>query len=218
MPQTLLPTTTSTLPTRTNPTNTTAADKERDKPAPSKPRPITSCAACRVRKVKVFPVLPIPPCFHLLSFLLLLLLLLLSSSHTNIANQCDRLTPCTACTTRRPPTECTYSTTSEEREAIAAADLIAELRATRNKLQGQLANSKSNPSGAVVPAGAGADSAPPPGFRGARGLPAGYDRGEGEDAAALEAVYAVLRGGSWDVAREVVGKIRGGEGARGVLG
>ncbi|KAL2800003.1 hypothetical protein BJX66DRAFT_211353 [Aspergillus keveii] len=177
----LLPTTTSTLPTRTNPspTNTTAADKERDKPAPSKPRPITSCAACRVRKVK-----------------------------------CDRLTPCTACTTRKPPTECTYSTTSEEREAIAAADLIAELRATRNKLQGQLANAKSGSSEAAA---AGAVSVPP-GFRGAGGLLTGYDRGEGEDAAALEAVYAVLRGGSWDVAREVVGKIRGGEGVRGVLG
>ncbi|KAL2846806.1 hypothetical protein BJX68DRAFT_268520 [Aspergillus pseudodeflectus] len=179
MPPTLLPTTTSTLPTRANPspTNTTAADKERDKPAPSKPRPITSCAACRLRKVK-----------------------------------CDRLTPCTACTTRKPPTECTYSTTSEEREAIAAADLIAELRATRNRLQGQLANSKS---GSSMSAGPGAVL---PGFRGAGGLPTGYDRGEGEDAAALEAVYAVLREGSWDVAREVVGKIRGGEGVRGVLG
>jgi hypothetical protein len=79
-------------------------------------------------------------------------------------------------------------------------------------LQGQLANTKSGSSEA-----AGAVSVPP-GFRGAGGLLTGYDRGEGEDAAALEAVYAVLRGGSWDVAREVVGKIRGGEGVRGVLG
>ncbi|KAL2817319.1 hypothetical protein BJX63DRAFT_385680 [Aspergillus granulosus] len=167
MPTDLLPATTSTIPMRTN---TTAAEKEKDRS--SKPRPITSCAACRVRKVK-----------------------------------CDRLTPCTACTTRKPPTECTYSTTSEEREAIAAADLIAELRATRNKLQGQLAKSNPNPNSSR---GFGSGSA-------VRSVGCGRD-GEGEDAAALEAVYAVLRGSSWEVAKEVVGKIRGGEAVRGVLG
>ncbi|KAL3467359.1 hypothetical protein BJX64DRAFT_283678 [Aspergillus heterothallicus] len=175
MPADILPTTTTgpstVLPTRTN-TATAAEDlKEKSDSKASKPRPITSCAACRIRKVK-----------------------------------CDRLTPCTACTTRKSPTECTYSTTSEEREAIAAADLIAELRATRNKLQGQLAKSNPKPNLGSSPAPAASN------FRGAA-----YGK-EGEDAAALEAVYAVLRGGSWEVAKEVVEKIRGGEGVRGVLG
>jgi hypothetical protein len=39
-----------------------------------------------------------------------------------------------------------------------------------------------------------------------------------EEEEALEAVYAALRGGSLDLVREVVGRIRAGEGVRDVLG
>lgn len=97
----------------------------------------------------------------------------------------------------------------EEREAIAQADLIAELRTTRNKLQNQLAK-----------AGAGAGSA---GFGSGTSTTSTstssgmYARDE-EEEEALEAVYAALRGGSLDLVREVVGRIRAGEGVRDVLG
>ncbi|KAL2866474.1 Zn(II)2Cys6 transcription factor domain-containing protein [Aspergillus lucknowensis] len=179
------------------PPATTSTNTSTEKEKPSKPRPITSCSACRIRKVK-----------------------------------CDRASPCASCVARHTPNECTYATTTEEREAIAAADLIAELRATRNKLQGQLAKSTSTMTTAMGTAtatsglglgssgsGSGSDSGFRAGYPGeGNGNGNGNGNGEDEDAAALEAVYAVLRRGSWEVAREVVGRIRGGEGVKGVLG
>ncbi|KAL4786275.1 hypothetical protein BJX76DRAFT_355346 [Aspergillus varians] len=140
--------------------------EEKDTDKPSKPRPITSCAACRVRKVK-----------------------------------CNRASPCSACISRKTVSECTYATTSAEREAIAQADLIAELRMTRNRMESQLGK-----------VGAGSDSGGGGGMYGG-----GYEGGDGEEEA-LEAVYAVLRGGSVDLVREVVGRIRRGQGVESVLG
>ncbi|KAL4920813.1 hypothetical protein BDW62DRAFT_198694 [Aspergillus aurantiobrunneus] len=147
-------------------TPTPSPDPDRDNADKlSKPRPITSCAACRMRKVK-----------------------------------CNRGSPCSACIARKTVAECTYATTTEEREAIAQADQIAELRATRNKLQSQLAK-----------------SVPGSGFPQVHG-PAPSTSSQKEEEVALEAVYAVLRGGSLDLVREVVGRIRSGEGVIDVLG
>ncbi|KAL4885257.1 hypothetical protein BJY04DRAFT_214591 [Aspergillus karnatakaensis] len=138
----------------------------RNNSKPSKPRPITSCAPCRIRKVK-----------------------------------CNRASPCTSCIARDTPNECTYATTAAERSAIAQAELISELRATRNRLQAQ-APRTSNTS----------NSRPGTGFS------ATAEEAEEEELAALEAVYAVLRAGSWDLVREVVGRVRGGEKVGRVLG
>ncbi|KAL2816240.1 hypothetical protein BDW59DRAFT_175865 [Aspergillus cavernicola] len=145
----------------------TETQKEKDKP--SKPRPISSCSPCRIRKVK-----------------------------------CNRLTPCTSCIARKSPAECTYATTTEDREAIAAAELIAELRATRNELRERLSSG----------AGAGFGF----GLKHLGGEYGGEDeRGNEEKKEVLEGLYAVIRGGEWGVAREVVGRVRAGEGGREVL-
>ncbi|KAL4984264.1 hypothetical protein BDW68DRAFT_193739 [Aspergillus falconensis] len=155
-------TTASSLPPNNpglNPPTTSGAngDRDKDRDKLSKPRPVTSCSACRIRKVK-----------------------------------CNRASPCSACVSRKTPSECTYASTVEDREAIAAAETIAELRGLRSELQEKLARAAS---GTVL------------------------DRaGEEEDEAeALEAVYAVLRAGSVDLVSEVVGRIRAGEEVGGVL-
>ncbi|KAL6231263.1 hypothetical protein BDW75DRAFT_233750 [Aspergillus navahoensis] len=130
-------------------------DKYKDKL--SKPRPVTSCSACRIRKVK-----------------------------------CNRASPCSACINRKTPSECTYASTNEDREAIAAAETITELRGLRNELQEKLAKATSG----IVFDGEGGDD---------------------DEVGALEAVYAVLKGGSADLVSEVVGRIRAGEEVGGVL-
>ncbi|KAL4771607.1 hypothetical protein BDW60DRAFT_189528 [Aspergillus nidulans var. acristatus] len=132
-------------------------DKAADKDKLSKPRPVTSCSACRIRKVK-----------------------------------CNRASPCSACISRKTPSECTYASTVEDREAIAAAETITELRGLRNELQEKLAKAAA---GKVLDGG-------------------GEDE---EEAEALEAVYAILKGGSVDLISEVVGRIRAGEEVGGVL-
>ncbi|RDW74597.1 Zn(II)2Cys6 transcription factor domain-containing protein [Aspergillus mulundensis] len=119
--------------------------------------------------------------------------------------KCDRASPCSACIARKTPSECVYASTSEDREAIAAAETIAELRVLKGELQEKLARSSSVTSGAVPGAGIVFDR----------------DGGAGEDAdeqEALEAVYAVLRGGSVELVRELVGRIRAGEEVGGILG
>lgn len=93
----------------------------------------------------------------------------------------------------------------EDREAIAQADLIAELRGTRNKLQSQLAKT------GVGAAGFGSATS-------TTSTSSGMYIRDQEEEEALEAVYAALRGGSLDLVREVVGRIRAGEGVRDVLG
>ncbi|KAL4754530.1 hypothetical protein BDW72DRAFT_190117 [Aspergillus terricola var. indicus] len=133
-------------------------DKAGDKDKLSKPRPVTSCSACRIRKVK-----------------------------------CNRASPCSACISRRTPSECTYASTVEDREAIAAAETIAELRGLKSELQEKLAKAAA---GKVLDGGAEDDE---------------------EEAEALEAVYAVLKGGSVDLISEVVGRIRAGEEVGGVM-
>ncbi|KAL4806360.1 hypothetical protein BDV18DRAFT_139322, partial [Aspergillus unguis] len=125
----------------------TSSTPSKDKP--SKPRPVTSCAACRVRKVK-----------------------------------CNRLSPCNACIARNTPEECTYAATPEEREAIAASELIAELRARRNKLQSRL----------LAKRGAGAASSLLRADENDYGVE--VEEGEvGEEEEAMEALYAMLRRG-----------------------
>ncbi|KAL4758498.1 Zn(II)2Cys6 transcription factor domain-containing protein [Aspergillus foveolatus] len=133
------------------------ANRNKDKDKLSKPRPVTSCSACRIRKVK-----------------------------------CNRASPCSACISRKTPSECTYASTVEDREAIAAAETIAELRGIRSELQEKLAKATA---GKVLDGGGEDD----------------------EEAEALEAVYAIVKGGSVDLISEVVGRIRAGEEVGGVL-
>ncbi|KAL4996738.1 hypothetical protein BDV10DRAFT_186832 [Aspergillus recurvatus] len=105
---------------------------------------------------------------------------------------CNRASPCSACISRKTPSECTYASTVEDREAIAAAETIAELRGLRSELQEKLAKAASG----IVFDGPGEDD---------------------DEAEALEAVHAILKGGSVDLVSEVVGRIRVGEEVGSVL-
>ncbi|KAL4942814.1 hypothetical protein BDV06DRAFT_235180 [Aspergillus oleicola] len=159
-----LPERTPSISTSSSDTNK-AADPSTEKP--SKPRPITSCAACRVRKIK-----------------------------------CNKAYPCSSCLARKTPDECSYASTSEDRSAIAAADLISELRVTKSKLQNQV--NKKQLAVAAASTAAYGDS--------------GKGSKSGREGEVLEELWGVLRHGENGAVREVVGRIRGGEGVESVLG
>ncbi|KAL4964594.1 Zn(II)2Cys6 transcription factor domain-containing protein [Aspergillus stella-maris] len=166
---------TSTSSTSSEPISNEDTDTTQEKP--SKPRPITSCSACRARKIK-----------------------------------CNKSHPCTACIARNQPEQCSYSSTSEERSAIASADLISELRGARNKLQNQV-NRRQLAEVAAARAAYGSRS----GSGGATGKERELSEREVEEKRVLEGVWWVLRSGEVGVVREVVGRIRGGEGWQSVL-
>ncbi|KAL4927056.1 Zn(II)2Cys6 transcription factor domain-containing protein [Aspergillus undulatus] len=128
--------------------------------------------------------------------------------------KCNKAHPCAACIARNQPGECTYASTDEDRSAIAAADLIAELRGARNKLQNQVARKTA------------LTSQNPHGYSGSGSGRGGFERvqdwtveeEEDKEREALEAFWSVLRGGEMEEVREVVGRIRAGEEVGDVLG
>ncbi|KAE8144141.1 hypothetical protein BDV25DRAFT_167557 [Aspergillus avenaceus] len=104
--------------------------------------------------------------------------------------KCNRLSPCEACVTRGIPEECKYSAPNEDRQAIAQADMITELRGKVNRLREQIAQ------------------------RGAYRCSSVSSEEDEEEAAAMEIVYSALRLGPEDLVWKLVGRIREGEDVR----
>ncbi|KAI9367574.1 hypothetical protein BJX61DRAFT_547359 [Aspergillus egyptiacus] len=120
--------------------------------------------------------------------------------------KCNRQTPCSTCIARKTAHECTYTTTSAEREAIAAAETIAELRGLRDELRSRVVKTNTNNNLKYNDVNEMGDYHLP-----------GTDMGMGGDVGvdsgrlrALEAFYAVLRDGEGSEVREVVGRVRAG--------
>ncbi|KAE8394805.1 hypothetical protein BDV23DRAFT_146416 [Aspergillus alliaceus] len=103
--------------------------------------------------------------------------------------KCNRLSPCETCITRGIQEECKYSAPNEDREAIAQAEMITELRGKVNRLQEQMAQRVAYRSSFNDPE-------------------------EEEETAAMEIVYSALRLGSEDLVWRIVGRIRDGEDLR----
>ncbi|PIG81078.1 hypothetical protein AARAC_011016 [Aspergillus arachidicola] len=94
-----------------------------------------------------------------------------------------------ACITRGIQEECRYSAPNEDRQAIAQAEMITELRGKVNQIREQI----------------GQRLADRPSFD---------DLEAEEAAAAMEIVYSALRLGSEDLVWHIVGRIRNGEDLR----
>ncbi|OOF91514.1 hypothetical protein ASPCADRAFT_134066 [Aspergillus carbonarius ITEM 5010] len=109
--------------------------------------------------------------------------------------KCNRLTPCEACVARNISHECKYAVPDEDRQAIAQAETIADLRAKVNRLRSQLVQGQQR--GRVQALNLEVEVV--------------EDQREEDGLADLEAVYGVLRGGSWESAQQVVTRIRAGE-------
>ncbi|KAE8351387.1 hypothetical protein BDV28DRAFT_137193 [Aspergillus coremiiformis] len=101
--------------------------------------------------------------------------------------KCNRMSPCETCFTRGIQEECKYSAPNEDRQAIAQAEKITELRGKRNRLRELLA--------------------PHVAYR------TSFD-GPDEGTAAMEMVYSALRLGSENLVWRTVGRIRDGEDLR----
>ena len=91
--------------------------------------------------------------------------------------------------------ECKYAVPDEDRQAIAQAETIADLRAKVNRLRSQLVQGQQR--GRVQALNLEVEVV--------------EDQREEDGLADLEAVYGVLRGGSWESAQQVVTRIRAGE-------
>ncbi|KAJ1713651.1 hypothetical protein COH20_009168 [Aspergillus flavus] len=94
-----------------------------------------------------------------------------------------------ACITRGIQEECRYSAPNEDRQAIAQAEMITELRGKVNQIREQVGQRLA-------------------------GRPSFDDLEEEEEAAAMEIVYSALRLGSEDLVWHIVGRIRNGEDVR----
>ncbi|GAB1204618.1 hypothetical protein APSETT445_003274 [Aspergillus pseudonomiae] len=96
-----------------------------------------------------------------------------------------------ACTTRGIQEECKYSAPNEDRQAIAQAEMITELRGKVNQIREQIAQRLAY-----------------------RSSFDGLEEEEEEEAAAMEIVYSALRLGTEDLVWHIVGRIRNGEDLR----
>ncbi|KAA8648384.1 hypothetical protein EYZ11_007502 [Aspergillus tanneri] len=105
--------------------------------------------------------------------------------------KCDRLSPCEACVARGIPHECKYAITDEDREAIAQAEVIAQLRGKSQRLRSDLAAAEAE-------------------RQELRRRDRDYHHSRSEDAA-MEMLYSALRLGSQDLVERLVGRIREGE-------
>ncbi|KAB8202300.1 hypothetical protein BDV34DRAFT_228512 [Aspergillus parasiticus] len=94
-----------------------------------------------------------------------------------------------ACITRGIQEECRYSAPNEDRQAIAQAEMITELRGKVNQIREQIGHRLAD-------------------------RPSFDDLEEEEAAAAMEIVYSALRLGSEDLVWHIVGRIRNGEDLR----
>ncbi|PWY78887.1 hypothetical protein BO83DRAFT_415346 [Aspergillus eucalypticola CBS 122712] len=173
-----------------------------------KSRPTASCLPCRTRKVKVnrspplqshpIPSHPIPSNQ--------------SPSSRGRCNQCNRLQPCETCNARNIAHECKYAVPDEDRQAIAQAEMIAELRAEVNRLRQQISDHEYDHEHNVnheesIMGGEG--NVLEDGGLLIERLENGESLGEEDDDDELGRVYRILKDGEWEKVREVVGRIRG---------
>ncbi|GAB1191446.1 hypothetical protein APSETT444_000625 [Aspergillus pseudonomiae] len=98
---------------------------------------------------------------------------------------------CHPCRTRKVKEECKYSAPNEDRQAIAQAEMITELRGKVNQIREQIAQRLAY-----------------------RSSFDGLEEEEEEEAAAMEIVYSALRLGTEDLVWHIVGRIRNGEDLR----
>lgn len=193
------------LHTNTIPPREKEKEKERNKMNPlpihkAKPRPAASCAPCRNRKVKVrfvssFPFISTPEPTN--------------GNHTKWF-KCDRLSPCEACIARGIAHECKYSSTDEDREAIAQAEVISTLRARARRLRNELAEAEAEGQeimelrqGMSFNQGQGQRQGPD----GGTGTSSGARKAENQ---AMEILYSAIRLGSEDLVGRIVSGVREG--------
>ena len=113
--------------------------------------------------------------------------------------KCNRLHPCTACISRNTPTECHYTATDADREAMKNAEDIAALRSKVRTLRGSVG----------VTTG--------PGYNSGSGAGTGYGSGSGSGVAGptseemdMEIVYAALKNADGEVVDGIVKMVRAG--------
>ncbi|RAK94436.1 hypothetical protein BO79DRAFT_261592 [Aspergillus costaricaensis CBS 115574] len=126
--------------------------------------------------------------------------------------KCNRLQPCETCSARNIAHECKYAVPDEDRQAIAQAEMIAELRGEVNRLRQQIndheyyeydhEHNHENHEDLM-----GEGNVLEDGGLLIERLENGESLGEEEDDE-LERVWRVLRDGEWERVREVVGRIR----------
>lgn len=119
--------------------------------------------------------------------------------------QCDRLSPCEACIARGIVDECKYSSTDEDREAIAQAETISTLRARVRRLRSELAEAEAEGYEiAELREGRAVNSN--------SGLSVNQGQGQGRKAEnqAMEILYSAIRLGSADLVARIVSGVREG--------
>lgn len=127
--------------------------------------------------------------------------------------QCNRLQPCETCSARNIAHECKYAVPDEDRQAIAQAEIIAELRAEVNRLRQQMNEHEQDHEDFMEGGGRGDVDVDGLLLEGDDDDGLGEGIGEGDE---LERVYQILKDGSWERVREVVGRIRRGEDVTGI--
>ncbi|KAI2819929.1 transcriptional regulator family: Fungal Specific TF [Aspergillus niger] len=127
--------------------------------------------------------------------------------------KCNRLQPCETCSARNIAHECKYAVPDEDRQAIAQAEIIAELRAEVNRLRQQMNEYEQEHEDYMEGGGRGEVDVDGLFLEGDDDDGLGEGVGEGDE---LERVYQILKDGSWERVREVVGRIRRGEDVTGI--
>ncbi|KAH8429719.1 Zn(II)2Cys6 transcription factor domain-containing protein [Aspergillus melleus] len=116
--------------------------------------------------------------------------------------KCDRLSPCEACIARGIVHECKYSSTDEDREAIAQAEVIATLRARVRRLRNELAEAEAEGHEIMELREGMMTSSSSQGSSGAAARKA--------ENQAMEILYSAIRLGSADLVGRIVSGVREG--------
>lgn len=116
--------------------------------------------------------------------------------------KCNRLHPCTTCISRNTPTECHYTATDVDREAMKNAEDIAALRSKVRTLRGSVGvtHGPGYNSGSGAGAGAGYGS----------GSGSGGYAGPASEEMDMEIVYAALKNADGEVVDGIVKMVRAG--------
>ncbi|KAI9926498.1 hypothetical protein ASPWEDRAFT_692626 [Aspergillus wentii DTO 134E9] len=108
--------------------------------------------------------------------------------------KCNRLDPCETCISRGVANECKYSANDEDRQSIAQAELITDLRATVKGLKGKLSQVEQERHFQ----------------RRHASTPEDDDEEQQNGSLTMEIVYAALQSGSPEVVQHLVAMIRSG--------
>ncbi|KAI9036738.1 Zn(II)2Cys6 transcription factor domain-containing protein [Aspergillus affinis] len=128
--------------------------------------------------------------------------------------KCDRLSPCEACIARGIVHECKYSSTDEDREAIAQAEVIATLRARARRLRNELAEAEAEGHEIMelregMMAFSSSQVADSGSSQGTTGSSSGAAARKAENQA-MEILYSTIRLGSEDLVGRIVSGVREG--------